>query len=109
MINRIAKVSLLVRLEVPVEIPSGTCSPYYYAEQHAIDHAMLALTDRSDLSLIEVRKGDSKIHFVEGDHKKFKNFCLSIDPLRQVSFYMPSNIKRRNTNNIPEPIHVPIP
>jgi len=66
MINRIAKVSLLVRLEVPVEIPSGTCSPYHYAEQHA----MLALTDRSDLSLIEVRKGDSKIHFVEGGSQK---------------------------------------
>lgn len=63
--KRTAKVSILVRLELPVEIPSGTSSPYHYAEQQAIDCATLALADRSDLSLSEVRKGDTKINFVE--------------------------------------------
>jgi len=64
--TRMAKVSLLVRLEVPVEIPADTHSPYHYAEQHAINYIRLALADQNDFSLSAVHKGDSKVHFVEG-------------------------------------------
>lgn len=86
-VKRTATVSILVRLEVPVEIPAGTNSLDRYAEQQAIDYARHALANRSDLYLSEVRKGDTKVNFVEGAVHLFTTPPLPVE-------FIPDNLDK---------------